>query len=385
MTEKAVKQTITVTQIVSGDLWAGAEVQVFNLCKALHRSGEVAVTAIVFNPGILHDKLAELGIPVTLADERSTGPVRMARSIADHCRSQGTDIIHTHGFKENILGILGKELASVRYSIRTVHGNPEHHLSWNKPHKWLINRLDILLGRARQQAVIAVSSQLERALEPLFPGKVHKISNFIDVRELRNKWLPTPEKGVNEIRLGLVGRLVPVKRVDLFIHAIQLLNDEGTACKGVIIGDGPLRRELETLASDLGIQERVDFKGFIDPVAKEMRTLDMLVMTSDHEGLPMTLLEAMALSIPVVAHKTGGITELLDNGHCGVLVTDHTASGYAQAIKKLLQESSRTSTQDAVKEKALSRVNGDFSLAINSRKYLQLYQGIASKRAQHIQ
>lgn len=373
MTKKSPKRPITVTHITSGDLWAGAEVQVYNLCKALNTSDEVAVTAVVFNPGILHDKLVELSIPVTLADESSTSPMGIAKAIASHCRSQGTDIVHTHGFKENVLGIVGKELARIRYSVRTVHGNPEHKLSWKRPHKWLVNRLDIWLGRTRQQAVIAVSSQLEEALQPLFPGKVHKIFNFIDVQELRNSWLPKPERTSTLLQLGIVARLVPVKRVDLFIKIIHQLFKQGVDCKGIILGDGPLKPELQNLCVSLGIEQRIDFRGFVDPVAKDMLELDALIITSDHEGLPMTLLEGLALGLPVYAHDTGGISEVLQNCGYGALVRDQDANKYVEAIKNSEYGRKHLSSEHNV----IEHLKNNFDKDCASESYTRLYASIS--------
>ncbi|PHR85814.1 MAG: hypothetical protein COA80_20225, partial [Leeuwenhoekiella sp.] len=121
---------LIVTHVISGDLWAGAEVQVYNLCRALKASGQVTPTAVVFNDGILSEKLQELGISISIADEANLGSFAIARSIAAHCKSHGTKIVHTHGFKENVLGILGKDMARVPLSVRTVHGNPETKLSF---------------------------------------------------------------------------------------------------------------------------------------------------------------------------------------------------------------------------------------------------------------
>lgn len=167
---------LVVTHVISGDLWAGAEVQVYNLCRALQASDEVAPTVVTFNEGILYNKLSELGIPVSLADETKLGPLAIARSIAAHCREQGTKIVHTHGFKENVLGILGKELARVQISVRTVHGNPETAFSLKHPHKWLVQKLDTFLGHTRQHAVIAVSTQLEETLKRMFLERYTKYS-----------------------------------------------------------------------------------------------------------------------------------------------------------------------------------------------------------------
>ncbi|WP_417566820.1 glycosyltransferase [Marinobacter sp.] len=375
MRVKPINAPITVTHIISGDLWAGAEAQVYNLCQALIASKEVTVSAVIFNPGILHDKLLELGLPVTLANETNTGAFAIAKTIAAHCKAHGTDIVHTHGFKENVLGIMGKELARVRYSVRTVHGNPEQGFSFRKPHKWLTSRVDIWLGRFRQQIIIAVSTQLEERLKTLFPQKVHKIFNFVDVEDIRMHWPAVQHEAGLEPKLGIVGRLVPVKRVDLFIRTIALLNQQGFSCIGIIVGSGPLEAELKQLVGDLNISDRIEFKGFVDPAIDELRKLDMLLMTSDHEGLPMTLLEALALEVPVVAHSAGGIPEVLEEGKSGWLVSEHSEHGYASAIADVFQLSS------GAKEKTkygLLHVNRTFGLAKNSAQYIDLYKRLKS-------
>ncbi|WP_434049283.1 glycosyltransferase [Marinobacter salarius] len=359
-----------VTHVVSGDLWAGAEVQVYNLCRALQATDQISPTAVVFNTGILHDKLRELDIPVTLADETKLGPIAIARSIASHCREHKTGIVHTHGFKENVLGILGKELARVPASVRTVHGNPETAFTLKRPHKWLVQKLDIVLGRLRQQAIIAVSTQLEVTLGRLFPGKVHKIYNFIDVDNTRHEWKIPTETDSKTPRIGIVGRLVPVKRVDIFIRTMALLNQHGRACQGIIIGSGPLEPELRQLAIDLGISDRIVFTGFVSPAAAEMTKLDVLLMTSDHEGLPMTLLEALALEIPVVAHHVGGIPEVLGNGRCGWLVKDHSPEGYTRAITQIFAEGTgRRHKTDS----GLMHVRQLFGVEANTVKYTDVY------------
>ena len=171
---------LVVTHVISGDLWAGAEVQVYNLCQALQASGQVTPTVVIFNEGILFEKFKELGIPLLLADEKKLNPWTIARSIASHCKEHNSKIVHTHGFKENVLGILGKELAKVPRSARTVHGSAETVLTLKRPHKWLVQKVDLFLGRTRQQAIIAVSTQLEDTLKKVFQDKVYKIFNFID-------------------------------------------------------------------------------------------------------------------------------------------------------------------------------------------------------------
>ncbi|WP_297793887.1 glycosyltransferase [uncultured Marinobacter sp.] len=370
---KQQNQAPVVTHIISGDLWAGAEVQVYNLCLALQASGKATVTAVVFNTGILYEKLLSLGVPVSLADEKKLGPWAMAKAIARHCRNHHSRIVHTHGFKENVLGIIGKDLARIHASVRTVHGNPEIQLSFSQPHKWLISKLDILLGRSRQQAVIAVSSQLEQKLRSIFPGKVLKICNFLDVENLRTTWGIGGSDQETGLRFGIVGRLVPVKRVDLFIETIALLNERGMFCDGIVVGNGPLEDDLRALASRRGVADRVTFRGFVDPVHPELKTFRALLMTSDHEGLPMTLLEALALEVPIVAHNTGGIPEVLSHGAGGWLVDDHSPTGYANALQELI-DSPQTVTKKT--QSGLETVQRLFDRTAQTEKYLEIYRAL---------
>lgn len=372
---RAGKTKLVVTHIISGDLWAGAEVQVYNLCRALHASDQVAPTVVTFNDGILYRKLSEIGVPVSVADENKLGPISIARSIATHCREQGSTIVHTHGFKENVLGVLGKELSKVPHSVRTVHGNPETAFTLRRPHKWLIQRLDILLGRLRQQAVIAVSTQLEQCLRQVYPGKVHKIFNFIDVDEIRQQWATPIDRSKNsELHIGFIGRLVPVKRVDLFIHTIKQLNDQGTPATGIIVGTGPLETKLRELVATLNIESKVLFKGFVNPCLQELARFDALLMTSDHEGLPMTLLEALALGVPIIAHNTGGIPEVLSFGESGLLVTDHSATGYARAVRHTVESPDQV---EAKTRAGVKSVKKQFDKGVQAQKYIEIYQRIS--------
>lgn len=366
-----------VTHVVSGDIWAGAEVQVYQLCRGLIESGEATPTAVLFNGGTLHDKLQALGVPVTLADETRHSAAAMVRIAANHLRQHRAEIVHTHGFKENVIGTVAQTLARVPASLRTVHGNPEIKVSFRKPAKWGVNKLDQLLGRYAQNAAVAVSSQLEDTLGTIFPGKVTKIFNFVDVEALREEAPPKRRGSEGRLVLGLVGRLVPVKRVDLFIDTIARLNEQGVAAEGVIIGDGPLLQALKQQADKRGVSDKITFSGFINPVAPAMRNLDALLMTSDHEGLPMTLLEALALEVPIIAHNVGGIPEVLDRGRCGWLVDDHSAEGYCAGVLAAFETDGEAADRAAA---GLAHVKRDFDIRANTGEYLKLYNALYAAR-----
>ncbi|MGO1502862.1 MAG: glycosyltransferase family 4 protein [Marinobacter sp.] len=381
MTTSESDTKLVVTHIVSGDIWAGAEAQAFQLISGLQANGVVEPTVVIFNPGVLYDKLAALGIDVTLADESVLSPMGQIKTICRHLRHHPTDIIHTHGFKENVLGTTSKYLTGVKRSVLTVHGSPEFQRSWRAPAKKLAQLMNHALTRFCHSAVVAVSQHLKTVLEPRYSSKTVVIRNFIDTDNIP----VTPPEQTDDRRrsdtcftITLVGRCVPVKRIDLFIDTIaNLRNDQQLEVEGRVCGDGPLLETMKQYAKTKGVAQFIHFRGFVHDMEPEWAATDALVMPSDHEGLPMTLLEALLRKVPVVAHNAGGIPEVLDYGNCGALVDDHNATGYAGKLAQLIKHP-EMATQLAIRGQ--SHVKKDFSKRENVQKYEALYQDISQKK-----
>jgi|26BtaG_2_1085354.scaffolds.fasta_scaffold00071_10 glycosyltransferase involved in cell wall biosynthesis len=367
------KPKIVVTHIVSGDIWAGAEAQVFQLVQRLSENKMVTPSVVVFNTGALYQKLKDIGVYVEVANEKELGPVALIKAIKKHLIRHKTHVVHTHGFKENILGTIAQQLAGVPNSLRTVHGNPETPSQRRSPKRKIINLMDKLAARFGQNALVAVSGQLYKQLSEEFPGKTTMILNFIDAGALSTKRSnSSPLNGRADFVLGLVGRLVPVKRVDLFLETIAVLRERHQkSVTGVVIGDGQLLEDLRQRASSLGLSEHVTFTGFSNNVHEDMLALDALLMPSDHEGLPMTLLEALALRVPIISHNTGGIPEVLNDGHCGFLVDRHTPEGYAEAVLTLMGMDHNEVEQ--MTRRGFDHLANNFDSRKNSEKYESLY------------
>ncbi|MFT6907209.1 MAG: glycosyltransferase involved in cell wall biosynthesis [Oleiphilaceae bacterium] len=373
---------LVVTHVVSGDIWAGAEAQVYQLIRALQDNKNVSPTAVLFNEGILLQKLKAAGIPVTLADETVESPFGLVRDLCKHFKAHQTAIVHTHGFKENVLGTLAQKLSRVPRSVRTAHGNPESEKSWRNPKRKITSILDRLTARYGQDAVVAVSGQLKRDLSRVYPTKTVKILNFIEIPEsiedslTNNECASTHETVSNVIKIGLVGRLVPVKRADLFIDTIQLLKERNsTPVTGIIIGDGPLMESLKqyTEAKGKGLSDFIEFKGFVANSAQELEQLDLLLMPSDHEGIPMVLLESLLARLPIVAHNVGGVPEILDEGRCGLLVDDHSPEGYASNVVRLLNN---PALMEKFKATGRAHLLQEFNKDKNAQKYEALYRSV---------
>lgn len=357
-----------VVHIASGDLWAGAEKQLLSLACALRELPDTQVEAIILNPGTLADRLAASGIPTTVLDERMLGGGQLLRKLVEQLRQSRPDLVHTHRVKENILGAIAARLVGVP-SLRTQHGAQEHPAAWHDVRRQILGAADFVVGRLLQCRIVAVSTPLAQSLSAKFGGaRIVTIPNGIEPGNRP----PAKPSHRPHWKIGIVGRLMPVKRVDLFLQiAAQMAASHPEANLHFrVIGDGPLRGELEQQATALPEGIDLVFCGHIDDAESAIAELDLLVICSDHEGLPMVALEAMKAGTVVVTHAIGGLPELLDNGHSGALAGAHSVSAFAKTIGELVTQPAQTA---ALAEKARTRLEENYSSAAMARAYRTLY------------
>lgn len=372
-------RALRVLHIASGDLWAGAEAQAFTLMSHLKHMAETEVAAVLMNEGTLADRLRSVGISVYITDERKAGALAIFLGLRSTLRDWQPDVVHTHRDKENILGSLGNRTCLNVPSVRTVHGGRERSaaVGWRSVRHRLVNSADRWCGRSLQQRVIAVTKELAGRLAHDFPvEKIVVIENGIDLEAVSRA------KGTAEFRvaepdathIGIAGRLVDVKRVDLFIGASALLVREcpERQWRFHIFGEGPDRLRLEELSRRLLPGKSVIFHGHRQDIATCVGGLDALVICSDHEGMPMISLEAAALGVPTVAHAVGGLIEVVPEEF---LVTRHEASGYRDGILRVLRADGR-----AIAARRAAETVTRFSAQRNAARVRALYEEVLAER-----
>lgn len=363
-----------ILHIISGDLWAGAEVQAFTLLTTLQKIEGIEVAAALMNEGELANRLRERNIPVTLLPENTLNPISIVAGLRQLMRSWQPDVVHTHRIKENILGSIANRLSRRAPCVRTVHGASEHApKGLRQLHKHILNYLNRWTGIHLQQKLIAVSQDLAEKLASEYPReKIAVIENGVDIEAVRAQVHPVEfrDNAPSAKHIGIVGRLVPVKRVDIFLETAALLRQQHPEqdWRFHIFGDGPLHAVLNEQANQLKLTDITTFHGHRSDIIACIAALDALVMCSDHEGLPMTILETMVLGTPIVAHAVGGLPAVLSTYAKSKLVAQHDAHDYSTAVTSITETPPPTTTTNA---------SSRFSARENAKRMIDLYLNVA--------
>lgn len=339
---------LRVLHLISGDLWAGAEAQVLAMLTAMKEQGLSETACIVFNPGLLVDRLNAAGVRTVVLDETRLGTTRLvhqARAIASVFRP---DVIHAHRYKEHfVAATLARSSHPRTPLVRTVHGLSEVDPRLPLSRRWRSQAaiaLERFLMNHFTDVLIAVSRDLGARLKTTYPRtRVVQISNGLDLARyagiVRHDAAVRTRYGIGtRFWIGTAGRLVDVKNQRLLVAAARLLSARRSDFTVSIFGDGTLRRQLEHQVDEAKLRDVVRLHGFEPDVLPVLASLDVFVLCSRHEGLPISLLEAMALGTPVVVTAVGGMTEAVRTGETGIAVPAGDADALANALGQLLDD-----------------------------------------------
>jgi glycosyltransferase involved in cell wall biosynthesis len=362
----------TVLQVFSGDLWAGAEVMVYHLIERLSSGPALRIVALVLNEGVLAEKLRGLGVEVVVVSERSVPFPAIVRKAYRELRGRQIEIVHSHRYKENLLGFFLGKLFGAKCLVATMHGLPEPSKdgSAGGGRASLTVKADQFLLRAAFRRVVVVSEDMKRVLAGA--GRLPA-----DRLTVIHNGIPLPASPGGEERredrplhVGTVGRFVAVKDHALFLETAALIARRNQRVRFSLLGDGPLRECLRERAQALGIAQLVEFhEPVLDPTPF-YRSLDLYLNTSLREGIPLSILEAMACGRAVVAPRVGGIPEIVTGDAEGLLVASRRPEDFAAACLGLLADPARRS---AMGRAARERVRTAFSDGAMAEKYAALY------------
>ncbi|MBL0169347.1 MAG: glycosyltransferase [Gemmatimonadaceae bacterium] len=355
----------------------GMEQMVITLSLALARHGHDVGVTCLNELGELADRLHGTSVRLSLVRAPGFRASFSAPALEQHFRALRPDVVHTHS------GAWGRACRAARKAgvpviVHTVHGKLDRDPWYDVPLKrWEARHSD---------AVVAVSSALALDLIKRVGLESRTISTLINGVDT-SRFRPSPaERACARRTLGLddrfvigtVARLVHIKNHAALLTAFSRIAWQRPDAVLVVAGDGPLEHALNAQAAALGLGDRVRFLGSIPDTERIYRALDLFVLPSFAEGTSLSVLEAMASGVPVVATAVGGTPALLDNGACGLLATSPDPVAVELALSRALAD---PATMQRFAQRALERVERDYSLEAMVTAYESLYEQLLRQSA----
>jgi glycosyltransferase involved in cell wall biosynthesis len=370
---------ISICHVSAGDAWAGIEVQVATLLRALSKRPEVSLYAIVLYDGRLAQELRSFGVTVHVVSEQQNSFPRLISGCAQFVKGKNIQILHSNNYKENLVALLLSHSCKVPYLVRTQHGLPEpYSIARNLKH-WFVLAADHFAAKYTRTRIVGVSSDLgEYWKRHVDPRRVVVVHNGVDLKRVHSGLWPGQAKkrlGIagDSFVVGIAARLEGIKRLDLFVATARYLADRIPKSAFVIAGEGSQKEPLQRLILQSGLRDRVALLGERNDVYDVLRAMDVLLICSDHEGIPMVMLEAMALGVAVVSRKVGGIPEVIRDRVTGILVPSDSPEELGRACMLLFE---RPRWRADLAQVARDEIHQRYSADKNAEIMVELYRSI---------
>ncbi len=357
--------TTRIAHVLTSVEMGGAEQLVLRLVTGLPTTRFDVRVICLRRAGHLADAFSEAGIELeVLPQGESGGAWLLARRLARSLRARPADILHTHNTSPFLVGSVASAMTHTPRHIHTKHGvGGPHSLAGRLLMRWAAGRVD---------SVIAVSGETREAAihDDGFPQNVvDVVHNGVQVDAAPPR---TPSDTPNAI---MVARLEPVKGHQFLIDAVPAVLDAVPGFRLEIVGDGSLRDSLRQQVAALGVDHAVRFSGTQHDVSERLAHATLFVLPSLSEGVSLTLLEAMAASLPIVTTRVGGTPEVVRDGMEALLVPPSDAAALSSAIIRLASD---PALARRLADSARARAESDFSLAAMTQAYVSRYDRLAA-------
>ncbi len=362
-----------ILQLISSEGYYGAESMLVALADALSRQGHDCTVAVFRDSRAPHTEVADeaqrRGLAVEMvpcAGRWDPVSMRRIRQLLGHHKA---DVLHSHGYKADLYGYAAARPGGTAL-ISTCHTWPNRRplmRAYAVLDRFVLRSFDRIAAVSDSAADILRRSGIEKR-------KIATISNGVDLERFRYA-SPDLRREIacgRDPLVGFVGRLVPGKGGEILLAAARKVIAEHPEARFVFVGDGPLRGAWQSLARNLSIEDRVVFTGSRTDMPEVYASLDLVVLPSFQEAMPMCLLEALAAAKPVIATTVGAIPRIILPGVTGLLVEPGDEGGLAAAILRLLRNP-ELSAHFALngRRQAAER----FSCEAMARDYIGLYEG----------
>ncbi len=359
-----------ITYFTTGLALAGAETQVLRLCEKFVEEGWDTRVISLMRPEAYERELEQLGVPLLSLNVVKHSPNPMAfLKLVKTLRDWNPDVLHCHQVHANLIGRLARVFTNIPVLVCTAHSIQEGP-RWRE---WAYRVTDPLCDLTTNVCQAGVDRYIKVGAVP--EGKICYMPNAIDVsRFVANQGRRIQARkslGINDEFLWLaVGNLRKPKDYPTMLAAFQQVFANRPDARLFIVGSGPLRADLETIAMGMSCSN-VTFLGPCKDVAQLMSGADAFVLSSAWEGTPLVLLEAAAASLPIVATSVGGVPEVVTNGLSGFLVPAQNPEALAKACLKVMDMT--PDQRKMLGQAARKGIEAAFSLDSIVQKWQQIF------------
>lgn len=356
----------------------GAEKALVDLALRLDRDRFNVTVVATRATGNYQPLLDAAGVRTLVLDRKSRWESYKMLELVRFMRRQPVHVLHTHLFGANTWGrVLGK-LAGVPVIIAHEHWSSKANREvWVDRLLYRLTDRILVPSEASKQLVMQMEGIPARYLDVAYNGvDISQFKPGSDLLSVRQELGISPE----EVVIGTVGRLSADKGgQDDLLWAVSELRKTHSAVRLLVVGDGPLRPELEKYASELGLpdSQAARFTGTRNDVARLLSAMDVFVLPSHKEALPIAVLEAMSVRLPVVATRVGGVPEVVEDGTTGLLVEPGDRSGMRDALSRLVSDRGMAGSMGAAGQ---ARVRAGFTVEKMVEHVESLYEELAGRK-----
>lgn len=362
---------LKILHIDSERSWRGGQQQVFYLHEALIKQGYKSVLACNVSSE-LSKKCLEKSLPFLKVKMRGEWDIFASYKLANYCKKNNINILQAHSAHALSIALIAKlfysqvKLIGVRRVDFHIKKNFFSQLKYNN------TRIDkiVCISEFIKKILIEDGVEEEKLYTIRSGTDINKFSKAESSIELKRK-LSIEEE---DIVLGTVAAFAGHKDYPNLINAFKLISQQKQNVKLCLIGDGPLKKNIENMVNELKLNEDIIFCGFQEDVGQYLKMFDIFILSSKKEGLGTSLIDALSIGLPIVASESGGIPEIIDNGNNGILVEPKNSKRLAEAIINLIDDKEK---RKGLSEKALKSVK-QFSIETTVEKNIELYKYLLS-------
>jgi glycosyltransferase involved in cell wall biosynthesis len=358
-----------ILQVIESLEFGGAEKVVVDLANELATRHEVTICCVKRLGDLARD--VDSRIRVLCLDKAEGNDYRVPFRLARIAAAAGADVLHTHEWGVFLEGALAGALARTPVLVHTVHGPyTAYPPGWRSRLKRSLRHAIERRAIRRFARLVTVSDSIQTGIRDEIGIDSRRMTTIHNGIRVGSAARPASEGRSHGVTFIAVGRLARIKNHELMIRAFRALGDARSRL--LLVGDGPERAVLEALARELGLESRMQFLGFRRDVADLLAASDAFLVSSDHEGVSIAVLEAMRAGLPVIGTRVGGMAETVKDGRTGLLVTQGDVDSMARAMRLLVESPEERKRLGSEGRRYLE---SEFSIENMVSRYERVYRG----------